>query len=157
MSIGMIALYIAAYLLLSRCAIGFFYAVTEGVNIAKSKNKAAFLVPPFGEMVLLFAIVHVLIYSPVVKISNMGIKVNKWREDKLVAERVLHEQREAYRLKLAQYGLTPEEVPDYIESDTLDDYITALKENGLQSDPVDIDAIRKRVRKEMKAAKRLTS
>jgi len=150
MTPGVIALSVVGYLILSRCIIGFFYAATEGVNIAKSANKAAFLVPPFGELVLLMGVIHFLIYQPVVKVSNLGIKVNKWREDKLVNERVLEKQRQAYELKPAQFGLKPEDIPSYIEEGDLESYVKAQQEAGLVPEPVDVAAIRKTVRKEMR-------
>jgi len=148
MSVPMIVGLITLYLFVSRCLLGFFYAVSKGVNITKDKDRAAVLIPPFGEFLLLWGLINFLVIAPVSMISGAGVKIHKWREDRAVKAEALAQQRQAYELELARYGLTPDDVPSYIESGDLKEYVDAQREAGLLPKAVDLDDIRKKVKSE---------
>lgn len=88
-------------------------------------------------------------------ISGAGVKIHQWREDRAVKALALEKQRQAYELELARYGLTPDDVPAYIESGDLQEYVEAQREAGLLPKAVDMDAIRKEVQREYSKTKKL--
>jgi hypothetical protein len=155
MSLPMILGAIALYLFVSRCAIGFFYAASKGVDITNSKDRAALLVPPFGEFLLIWGLIQFFIFVPVSKLSGAGVGIYKWREDKAVRKVALESQRTAYEMKLAAVGLTPDDIPGYVDAGDLEAYVQAQRESGLIAEPVDLTEIRKKVRAEYKKAHKM--
>jgi hypothetical protein len=152
MSLPMFLVAIALYLFVSRCAIGFFYAASKGVDVTNSKDDFVLLVPPFGEFLLIWGLIRFFFFVPVAKLSVAGIGIHKRREDKAVRKMALESQRTAYEMKLAAVGLTPDDIPGYIDAGDLEAYVQAQRESGLIAEPVDLTEIRKKVRAEYKKA-----
>lgn len=147
MSIPVTIALVAAYLLISRCAISFFYGASKGIDITKSDDKLAFLIPPFGEFLLIFLTVKLLFVAPVSKLSSAGIVIHRLIEDKEVKRIALKQQRIAYEMKLAEVGLIAEDIPAHIKAGDLELYIKAQRELGIIPESVDIEKIRKELRK----------
>ena len=91
--------------------------------------------------------VKLLFVAPISKLSSAGIVIHGIMEDREVKRIALKQQRIAYEMKLAEVGLTAEDIPAHIKAGDLELYIKAQHELGIIPDSVDLGKIRRELRK----------
>lgn len=125
MNIVLICTIIFLYYFLSR-AIIFFY---EGMNTEESTQADGLLwmfSPILGEIFFLFIIADVFMYQPMMFFFRLGRKFKDIKKRK----NVLKINRENYLKKLSDFGLTPQDIPNYIKNNKeLDDYLSVWRKH----------------------------
>lgn len=128
-------LFMGLYFFISRAVVVFYYAIRNKdwrITLSGEMNRdgeiesVSVLVPIIGDLWFLFVVLSIMFYHPLSWIGNLGEWISqKSIERKQRREEVQKRQKE-YLDNLAQYGLTPKDIPVYAkEPAALKEYLQA--------------------------------
>lgn len=128
-------LFIGLYFFISRAVVVFYYAVRgdsdwkmvlSGSVSGGEIEEVSVLVPIVGDIWFLFVIASLLFYHPLLWIGNSGEWISSTIAERKKRKAEVQKRQKEYLNNLAQYGLTPKDIPAYAkEPAALKEYLSA--------------------------------